>query len=195
MSHVERNFKQRIASFAEGPYSTAWLSFFSFVEAAVFPIPPDILLIAILTTRENRRWVFYSLVTSVSSVLGGVMGYLIGYALFGLFGEKIIAFYGLEEQFIRIGEIFQNDAFLSIFVAAFTPIPYKVFTIASGVFELNFLTFMLASIVGRSSRFFLVGLMMHLFGKRIGDMMYKHVNIVSAILAVVIVGIAFLVLR
>jgi membrane protein YqaA with SNARE-associated domain len=189
---LHSHLKERIAKFAEGPYSTAWLSFFSFVEAAVFPIPPDILLIAILTTKENKRWLFYSLVTSVSSVFGGILGYFIGYSFFSLFGEQVITFYGLEDKFIAIGNIFQEGAFLSVFVAAFTPIPYKVFTIAAGVFELNFFTFMIASIVGRSARFFLVGLMMHLFGKKIGKAIYAHINAVSIVFAVVIVGIAVL---
>jgi membrane protein YqaA with SNARE-associated domain len=192
---VTSSFKERVTKFAEGPYSTAWLSFFSFVEAAIFPIPPDVLLIAILTTKESRRWVFYSLVTSISSVFGGVLGYFIGYSFFSLFGEQVIAFYGLEESFVKISEVFQDGAFLSIFVSAFTPIPYKVFTIAAGVFEVNFFTFMLASLVGRSARFFLVGLVMHVFGKRIGDAVYKRVNAISIIIGIVIVGIAVLILK
>jgi membrane protein YqaA with SNARE-associated domain len=192
---VASGFKERVTKFAEGPYSTAWLSFFSFVEAAIFPIPPDVLLIAILTTKESRRWVFYSLVASISSVFGGVLGYFIGYSFFSLFGEQVIAFYGLEESFVKISEVFQDGAFLSIFVSAFTPIPYKVFTIAAGVFEVNFFTFMLASLVGRSARFFLVGLVMHVFGKKIGDAVYKRVNTISIIIGIVIVGIAVLILK
>jgi membrane protein YqaA with SNARE-associated domain len=188
------SLKERVSKFAEGPYSTAWLSFFSFVESSIFPIPPDVLLIAILTTNESRRWVFYSLVTSISSALGGVVGYFIGYSFFSLFGEQIIAFYGLEESFAKIGEVFQGDAFLSVFVSAFTPIPYKVFTIAGGVFGINFLVFMLASLVGRSARFFLVGFIMHLFGKKVGDAIYRHVNIASIVLGIIIVGIVLLVI-
>jgi membrane protein DedA with SNARE-associated domain len=131
----------------------------------------------------------------LSAVFGGVLGYFIGYSFFSLFGEQVIAFYGLEESFVKISEVFQDGAFLSIFVSAFTPIPYKVFTIAAGVFEVNFFTFMLASLVGRSARFFLVGLVMHVFGKKIGDAVYKRVNTISIIIGIVIVGIAVLILK
>ncbi len=192
MSKFGERFKDSLIRFAEGPHSTVWLSFFSFVEASVFPIPPDVLLIAILTTKESRRWLFYSFVTSVSSVLGGVLGYIIGYAFFGLVGEKMIAFYGLEDHFIKIGELFGRSAFLTVFVSGFTPIPYKVFTIASGFFEINFLVFVLASLFGRSARFFLVGFLMHLFGKKVGNHIYRKMNLFSLILGLLVLGIVFI---
>jgi len=192
MNKLVERFKNSLIRFAEGPHSTAWLSFFSFVEAAFFPIPPDVLLIAILATKEHRRWFFYSFVTTISSVFGGMMGYLIGFAFYGLIGEKMIAFYGLEDQFIKIGEMFGKSAFLSVFISGFTPIPYKVFTVASGFFEINFLIFVLASLLGRGARFFLVGFLMHIFGEKLGDAIYKRVNLVSIIVGVVILGIVLL---
>ncbi len=192
MNNFLERFKQSLIKFAEGPYSTWWLSFFSFVESIFFPIPPDVLLIAILSTKEHRRWFFYSFVTSISSVFGGMFGYLIGFAFFGLIGEKMIAFYGLENQFAQIGVYFEKSAFLSVFISGFTPIPYKVFTLASGFFEINFITFVVASILGRSSRFFLVGFVMHIFGKKFGETIYKKINIASILIGFVILGIVLI---
>jgi len=187
-----RRVREKFISFAMGPHSVFWLSFLSFIEAIFFPFPPDFLLVAILSTKENRRWVFYSLVTSLSSVFGGMFGYFVGYAFFGLFGEKIIYFYGLEEPFLRMSHILEEGAFLSVFVAALTPIPYKVFTISSGFFEINFTVFMIASLLGRMARFFLVGGIMHFFGQSIRGSVYRHTNIIAGIIAILLVGIVIL---
>ena len=136
MDKLKQKFRDSVLRFAEGPHSTAWLSFLSFVEASIFPVPPDLLLVAILSTGEHRRWVFYSFITTISSVFGGLLGYIIGYAFFGLVGEQMISFYGLEDQFLKIGSLLDKNAFLTIFVSGFTPIPYKIFTITSGFFEI-----------------------------------------------------------
>ncbi|OHA58997.1 MAG: hypothetical protein A2571_00935 [Candidatus Vogelbacteria bacterium RIFOXYD1_FULL_44_32] len=163
-----------------------WLGALSFTESSFFPIPPDVMLVAILTA--SRRWAYYALVTTLGSVAGGVAGYFIGHFFFDLVGVKIIAFYHLQDEMQKVGELYADNAFWSIFVAAFTPIPYKVFTISAGFFKINFLTFIFASIIGRGLRFFIVGYLMKMFGHLMGETIYKYFNIFSLLVAVAIVG-------
>ncbi|MFT5359947.1 MAG: membrane protein YqaA with SNARE-associated domain [Candidatus Paceibacteria bacterium] len=194
MDKIKHKFKESVLRFAESPHSTAWLFFLSFVEASIFPVPPDLLLVAILSTGEHRRWVFYSFVTTISSVFGGILGYAIGYSFFGIIGEQMIALYGLEAQFLQIGELLGKNAFLTIFVSGFTPVPYKIFTIASGFFEINLIVFITASVIGRGARFFLVSFIMNKFGEKFGDGLHKKINIISIVVGLVIVGIALLII-
>lgn len=177
---------------AEGPHAARWLSALSFSESSFFPIPPDILLIAIILSRKVSRWFYYAALTTVFSVLGGIAGYAIGYLFFDLFGQGIIAFYGLEEKMTIVQKLFSDNAFMAIFLAAFTPIPYKVFTIAAGVFSINLFPFVIASILGRGIRFFIVGYLAYLFGEGIRAVLYKYFNIISLVIAALVVLIAYL---
>ena len=174
---------------AHGPHAKAWLIFFSFGEASFFPIPPDILLIAILLAGASR-WFQYALITTVTSALGGAFGYFVGIFFFGVAGKFIISFYGLEEEMFRVAQLFEDNAFLTIFTAAFTPVPYKVFTIAAGFFKIDFWVFLLASIVGRGMRFFAIGYAVKLYGKTLGRFIYKYFNILSII--IILWGLIFL---
>ena len=140
---------------AEGPRARLWLAAFSFTEASFFPIPPDILLIAILLTN-GTHWVKYSLITTLSSVAGAVFGYIIGVFFFAVIGEPLIAFYNLQESMAHVGKLFADNAFITILLAAFTPIPFKVFTIAAGLFHIDFFVFIIASLLGRGTRFFAI---------------------------------------
>jgi len=154
---------------AEGPHGKFWMGFIAFAESSFFPLPPDVLLIAVLLASNARRWVYYAAFMTTFSVLGGIFGYFIGFAMFDLFGEKIIAFYGLEQAFHFVSESFSRHAFLTIFTAAFTPIPYKVFTIAAGVFHVNIAAFLAASLLGRGVRYFVTGYAVKLYGRRINE--------------------------
>jgi len=184
------NTKNRIRNWsvrhAEGPNARFWLSALSFSEASFFPIPPDVLLIAILLANKARNWFYYSLLTSIFSVLGGMLGYAIGYFFFDIFGQLIVSFYGLENEFTYLKDIFNNNAFLAIFTAAFTPIPYKVFTITAGLFSINTLAFITASVLGRSIRFFAVGFIVKLYGEKIAGVLYKYFNIFSFIILAIL---------
>lgn len=171
---------------AEGPYSKFWLSFFSFAESSFFPIPSDIILIAVILARQRHRWIFYALLTTFFSILGGLFGYAIGFIFFKTLGVKIISFYGLEQQVTTVSRLFADNAFFTMFIAAFTPIPYKVFTIAAGLFKINILTFILASVLGRGIRFFAVAYFVKIYGKRISHVLYKYFNIFSIIVIVII---------
>lgn len=165
----------------------AWLSFFSFAESSFFPIPPDFFLIAIIGARQQKRWAYYSFLTALWSVIGGAFGYAIGLLLFDSAGQFLISTYGLEQYILTIKELFDQNAFWAIFISGFTPIPYKIFTISAGFFNINFFTFIIASIISRSMRFFMVGYIMKVFGKEMGDFVFKYFNILTFVLAIGIV--------
>jgi len=165
---------------AHGRNAQRWLALLSFSEASFFPFPPDLLLIPILLASASR-WVYYAFLTTLFSVLGGVAGYFIGAFFFEMIGTPVILFYGLEMEMIRVGEFFETNAFFAIFAAAFTPIPYKVFTLGAGFFSINFLVFIFASILGRGMRFFAISYAVSLFGDKIGNFVFKYFNILSLI--------------
>ena len=179
-----------VLSHAEGPRARLWLIAFSFSEASFFPVPPDVLLIAILLTN-GANWVKYSLITTLSSVSGGVLGYIIGASFFAVLGEPLITFYHLEESVLYLGTVFSEKAFVSIFLAAFTPIPFKVFTIAAGLFHIDFFIFIIASLLGRGMRFFAVGYLVHRFGEKISLLLFKYFNIISLFIAIIILALIF----
>jgi len=185
------NTKDRIRNWAvrhaEGPHARFWLSALSFSEASFFPIPPDIILIAILLANKARQWLYHVLLTVGFSVLGGIAGYGIGFFFFDVFGDPIISFYGLEEEFFSLKNVFDETVFWTIFAAAFTPIPYKIFTITAGLFSVNFFVFITASILGRGIRFFVIGFVLKLYGNRIADVLYKYFNIFSLAILILLV--------
>lgn len=166
---------------AEGKNAKWWLFGISFAESSFFPIPPDVLLVAILMTKERARAFYYASITTVGSVLGGLFGYAIGYFLFQTVGVWLVHTYHLETQMVTVQKLFADNAFFAIFVAAFTPIPYKVFTIAGGLFGISIPTFIVASILGRGGRFFAVATVMKYFGGHIARMFYEYFNLISLI--------------
>lgn len=172
---------------AEGPYGKFWLGLVSFAESSFFPIPPDVLLIAIVSLRNGFRWFYYSVLTTIFSVLGGLFGYLIGYWFYDAFGKTIISYYRLENEVAYIGKIFADNAFSAIFLAGFTPIPYKIFTISAGLFGINLLIFLTASIISRGARFVAVGYISKVFGAKMSDFVFKYFNLLTAVLAVIVI--------
>ena len=163
-----------------------WLGGISFAESSFFPIPVDPFLL-VSTCLKPHRWIRYALIVSVASVLGGIFGYLIGFYFFDLFGKRIIDFYSLQEQFAYVGELFDQNAFWAVLISAFTPIPYKIFTIAGGFFKINLISFILASVIGRAARFFLVAFFAKLFGKTFGKFFLKFVDIIMIILVILLI--------
>jgi membrane protein YqaA with SNARE-associated domain len=158
----------------------------SFAESSFFPIPPDFFIFP-LVIRKPERWLKMAVIVTISSVIGGLFGYLIGFTFFEWIGKPLVAFYHLESRVNEVGVLFQKNAFLAIFTAAFTPIPYKVFTIAGGLFEINIFSFILASILGRGGRFFAVSYASKFFGKRFGEIAIKYFNWITALVAFVVV--------
>lgn len=171
---------------SEGRNAKWWLFGIAFAESSFFPIPPDVFLVAILMTQERVKAFFYAWLTTLGSVLGGMFGYAIGFFFFKTVGVWMIGVYHLEEQIIVVQKLFAENAFFAIFTAAFTPIPYKVFTIAAGLFNINLATFVVASVVGRGIRFFAVAMVMRFFGKQFANVLYRYFNIITIVLTLVL---------
>lgn len=186
---------------ADTPYGPIALFIMSFAESSFFPIPPDVLLIALCLGAVKRSLVF-AVQCSIGSVLGGMLGYAIGHFLwYGPGGEysQIAMFFfehvpGFTEQlFHRVQLNYDRFGFWYVFLAGFTPIPYKVFTIASGVFEMHFGGFIVASAVSRSARFFLVAGLIRMFGTHVRTFIDKYFNLLTVIFAVLLIGCFFLI--
>lgn len=166
-----------VLSWADSPHGLAALAVISFTESSFFPIPPDVLQIALSVSRPSRAFLFAA-VSAVASVAGGVAGWAIGWGLWhavsGFFFDYVPGF--SIDKFQAVERLYRDNAFLAIFAAAFTPIPYKIFTIAAGVFGIPISTLVAASAVGRSLRFFLVAAVMRLFGEQARKMLDRHLE-------------------
>jgi membrane protein YqaA with SNARE-associated domain len=176
---------------AESKHSQFWLCFTAFFEAFILPVPPSTLMLTMIALGKKRRWVYFATITTIMSVLGGVFGYFIGYVLYDTVGLWIIDLYNLSEKMQTVGEQFSENAFLTIFLAAFTPIPYKVFTLGAGFFSINLLTFIVASIVGRGLRYYLVALFSKLFGEHVSKSIFKYMGL-TVILSIVVLVVAII---
>lgn len=176
-----------VLHWAETPYGPVALFALAFCESSFFPLPPDILLIALGVSRPGKA-LYYALLCSLGSVFGGLLGYYIGYQLFQHLGQPILDFYGAMEQFHRVQELYREYDFWAISVAGFTPIPYKVFTIAAGVTRIDLAVFVLASALSRSARFFLVGGLIKKFGPRIRGFLERYLNLLSIVFVILLVG-------
>ena len=176
-----------VLSWAETPYGSWALFILAFSESSFFPIPPDVLLIALAVGKPEKSLKF-ALICSVGSVLGGILGYLIGWQFMAMLGEKIVDFYGLTAKVDYIGTLYHQYDAWAVAIAGFTPIPYKVFTITAGAFKINFLIFVLASAVSRSLRFFLVGGLIYKFGPHIQTFIDKYFNILAVAFTILLVG-------
>ena len=176
-----------VLHWAATPYGMWALFLLSFAESSFFPIPPDVLLIAMCVARPERSFK-YALVCSVGSVLGGCLGYLIGWQFMASLGSRIVAFYGLADKVAYIETLYNTYDAWAVGIAGFTPIPYKVFTIAAGMFKINFTVFVLASMASRSARFFLVGGLIYLFGPRIQRFIDRYFDLLAVSFTVLLVG-------
>jgi len=176
-----------VLHWAETPYGAWALFLLAFCESSFFPIPPDILLIA-LAVSIPKKSLRYALICSAGSVLGGCFGYLIGRQFMSGIGEQIINFYGLTEKFEYIQTLYTSYDAWAIGIAGFTPIPYKVFTISAGAFNINFSVFIIVSIISRSARFFLVGGLIYIFGSSIRTFIDKYFNILASAFVILLVA-------
>ena len=174
-------------SLASGPRAPAALGAVSFVESSVFPIPPDILLIPMVISERRKAWWFATLCT-ITSVLGGLLGYVIGAFLFIQIAEPILAFYGYLDKFESFKEQYNDWGAWIVFFAGVTPFPFKVITIASGATGLNIVIFVLASIVARGLRFFVVAGLLYWLGPPIRNFIEARLGLVFTIFVVLLVG-------
>jgi len=184
---VLRRLYDWVLHWAETPYGTWALFLLAFCESSFFPIPPDILLIALAVAAPGKA-IRYALVCSAGSVLGGCFGYLIGWKFMATIGDRIILFYDFGDKFEYIRHLYQSYDAWAVGVAGFTPIPYKVFTISAGAFHINFPVFLFASLVSRSARFFLVGGLIYKFGPKIQVFIEKYFNMLAVAFTVLLIA-------
>lgn len=184
-----------VLSWAHTRYGTPALATLSFAESSVFPIPPDVLLIA-LCLGDRRKWVWFAAVCSLASLLGGLLGYLIGWGFWSVVDQWFYAYVPgfTPEAFEKVQGLYEKWDFWIVFIAAFTPIPYKVITITAGVFGINLMAFSVATAIGRSARFFLVAFLIYWFGEPITRFIDKWFNWLTLLFVALLIG-GFLALR
>ena len=176
--------------------SKYYLAVVSFIESSFFPIPPDVMVIPMVISKKND-FIKIFLITTIFSVMGGMLGYLIG-AFFFEFGAYIMNFYGYEDKLSNIKEnLVDSQGFYAwlgiLFLAGFTPLPYKVFTIASGLIGFNFLIFIFISLISRGLRFFIVSYLSYKFGDLFNEFMNKHGSKWFTIIGILIVIIGLII--
>lgn len=188
-----RKLYRSFLGLAEKKYASWILGAVAFFESFVFPVPPDVLLLPVSLGKPSRAFRF-ALICSVFSVLGACAGYFLGRFFWDLAAGWFYS-YGIftAEQFTRAGELFNDNAFYTLLVAAFSPIPFKVFTIASGVFNVGLGVLVVGSAIGRSARFFLVAALVWKFGGKAKDFIDRYFNLLTALFALVLVGLFVLI--
>ena len=177
-----------VLSWADTPYGTPALFAISFMESSFFPVPPDVLQIA-LSAGKPRRAFWYATVSLVGSVLGAFLGYLIGYLFWTATQDFFYACHLFSEKdFQYVEGLYQEHGFWAVLISAPTPIPYKLFTITAGVCHLALLPFFIASVLGRGARFYLVAAIMYFFGPTVKSWIEKYFEIVMIIFGVLCVA-------
>jgi len=183
---IIRHMYDWVLHWATTRYALPALFCIAFLESSFFPIPPDILLIA-MTVAIPALWLRFSFVCSVASVIGGMFGYFIGYQFMDLVGHSIVEFYHFQDKFEKIGDLYDEHQGWAVAAAGFTPLPYKIFTLAAGTFKIDFPTFVLASTISRSARFFLVGFIIYKFGPPIKVFIEKYFNLFSIVFFILLI--------
>jgi len=174
-------------SLVEHPRALWALAIVAFVESSFFPLPPDLLIIPMVLAAPTR-WFRIATVATIASVLGGIFGYYIGYALFDTVGQPILSFYGKDAAFETFKENYNNWGAWAVLIAGVTPFPFKVITITSGVTQLNLGVFVVSSIIARALRFFIVAALLRKFGAPVRDFIERRLGLVFTVFCIVLVG-------
>ena len=172
-------------NWARHPKAPWFLGGLSFAESSFFPVPPDVMLAPMSLAKPQKAW-YYASLTTITSVLGGILGYIIGVFAFDMI-EPILHNYGYYDRYELAKSWFEAWGFWAIFLAGFSPIPYKVFTIASGVVSMAFLPFVIASFVGRGLRFFVVAGLMAWGGEPMEKKLHKYMDIIGWIIVCMVI--------
>jgi membrane protein YqaA with SNARE-associated domain len=182
-----RRLYDRVLALAASPRAPWWLAAIAFAEASFFPVPPDALLVPMALARPERAWRLAAICTA-GSVAGGMLGYLIGYEFFNVLAMPLLHAYHYDEAFARFQQTYAEYGVYVILVKGLTPIPYKIVTIASGAAHFDFLTFLLASLVTRGARFFLVAALLRRFGAPVREFVERRLALVAGVVVIAIVG-------
>lgn len=178
------DWTMRMAADKRAPWA---LAIVSFVESSFFPIPPDVMLVPMVLSRREKAW-WYATIATVASVIGGVLGYAIGYYLYDAVGLPILKFYGNEHALDGFKAFVRDYGVPAVIIKGMTPIPYKVVTIAAGVGQMNLLAFIGASIVARALRFYLVAGLLYFVGEPIRAFIETRLALVTTAFVVLLVG-------
>jgi membrane protein YqaA with SNARE-associated domain len=172
---------------AGSPRAPWALAVVSFIESSFFPIPPDVMLIPMVLSDRQKAW-WYATVATVASVLGGLLGYAIGYFFYEAIGKPILVFYGREHALDAFITFVHEYGVEAVIIKGMTPIPFKVVTIAAGVAKMDLLAFIGASIIARAMRFYLVASLLYFFGQPIRAFIERRLTLVTTVFVVVLVG-------
>ena len=182
----------KILDFSGRKKSWIVLSFKSFVESIFFPIPTDLFLAPMIIAKRNKT-IFLISITILFSVLGGIIGYIIGFYFWESIAPKVNIIYpAFQEGFLNFKNKFSELSWVLIIIGGFTPFPFKIITISSGILQLDIFLFIGCSIISRSARFILVGYMFFKYGKDIKSTIQRHINLVSLVLILVFLGYMFI---
>lgn len=175
-----------VEHFANTKYRMHALWWVAFTESSFFIVPPDVLILAIAMHKKAKPY-YLAIFTGVASTLGGAFGYIIGYYFFDSYGQGIINFFNLQDAFDKTKLLYSQNVFSLLFIKAFTPIPYKIFTIAAGAFKLNLWSFLAASFLSRTLRFYLVAYLAHRYGQKTQELIIERIKIISyAVMAILV---------
>ena len=181
-----KNLYNKILLISAKPKAEIFLGGVAFIESSFFPIPPDLLLLPMALARP-LKWIRLAIIATFFSVLGGVFGYFIGVFLWDTIGQSIIDFYHLENQFDVFRNNYNEKGALIVFIAGFTPIPYKLITISSGGMHLDLMTFIVASLLSRGARFFILTGIIRIFGDTAKKIIDKYFGILTLIIGLIII--------
>ena len=181
-----KNLYNKILLISAKPKAEIFLGSIAFIESSFFPIPPDLLLLPMALARP-LKWIRLAIIATFFSVLGGVFGYFIGVFLWDTIGQSIIDFYHLENQFDVFRNNYNEKGALIVFIAGFTPIPYKLITISSGGMHLDLMTFIVASLLSRGARFFILTGVIRIFGDTAKKIIDKYFGMLTLIIGLIII--------
>ena len=176
-----------VIHWAETPYGAIALFVLAFAESSFFPIPPDVLLI-VMVLGARQRWWRFGLICTLGSVIGGAFGYWIGLALMDTVGMGVVHFYKAEKTYEHVQDLYNKYNYWIVLTAAFTPIPYKIFTIASGAMHMDLPLFMVVSAIGRGARFFIVAILLWLFGKPVREFIERYFDWLALLFVILLIG-------
>ena len=189
--HIHRRLYDWTLAWAYRPSAAYALSALSFAESSFFPVPPDVLLLP-LVLGNRRKWLRYAFLCSLASVLGGVFGYCIGVWLWAGIDQYAFDWFSwagfTPDKFREVSQAYENWNFWVVFTAGFTPLPFKLITITAGVCRINFVVFLVAAVISRSARFFMVSGLAYAFGPKITPFIDKYFNWLALLFAVLLIG-------